>query len=493
VITIAELEGLDPLDLTIVAGRSGASRSIRWVASSELADPTVWLRGGELLLTTGLGPGAAPSLAAYVDRLADAGLAGLGYAVGIHRQDVPAGLVAAAEKRGFPVIRVPYATSFVAITEAVMTRIVNEQYAQLERAMTLHDALVRLVIEDAGLEAIIAATEEATGGVVALVPRGDAALPGADDPNVVALDVGLSEPGAMVLVARLPRPVRDWDRAQLQQARTVVALELAKRVAVEETERRITGDLVDDLVAGAVDEGAARRRLRPFGIDDATGVAVVVARPRAPGAARALLAIVARSIGAGAIAGIRHGEVCIVLGARTDEEAVLRATEIHAAIGSTGQAPRVGVSRFHARVRDAREAYEEAWYALEARVGSGRDDGTLATSRDLGSVGLLLSLQDERGLVLFVEAALGPLAVPTRRSHELLGETLAAFIACNGHLSAAADQLGAHRHTLRHRLRRIEALTGRTLDDAGDRLDLWLALRARGVLERRAALREVQG
>jgi len=35
-----------------------------------------------------------------------------------------------------------------------------------------------------------------------------------------------------------------------------------------------------------------------------------------------------------------------------------------------------------------------------------------------------------------------------------------------------------HRHTLRYRVRKIEELTGRDLTNAGDRLELWLALRA---------------
>ena len=44
--------------------------------------------------------------------------------------------------------------------------------------------------------------------------------------------------------------------------------------------------------------------------------------------------------------------------------------------------------------------------------------------------------------------------------------------------SGAAAELHVHRHTLRYRVRKIEELTGRDLSNAGDRLELWLALRA---------------
>ena len=45
---------LRELELEVVAGEAGLDRAVRWVHSSELADPTPWLSGGELLLMTGL-------------------------------------------------------------------------------------------------------------------------------------------------------------------------------------------------------------------------------------------------------------------------------------------------------------------------------------------------------------------------------------------------------------------------------------------------------
>src|SRR3712207_8130033 len=42
------------------AGKDGASRPIRWAHVSELGDPTPFLRGGEVLLTTGLGMRGGP-------------------------------------------------------------------------------------------------------------------------------------------------------------------------------------------------------------------------------------------------------------------------------------------------------------------------------------------------------------------------------------------------------------------------------------------------
>ena len=105
----------------------------------------------------------------------------------------------------------------------------------------------------------------------------------------------------------------------------------------------------------------------------------------------------------------------------------------------------------------------------------------MATVRDLGSLELLLALQDERGMELYAESVLGPLL----RARETLLPSLQAFVEASGRWSDAAESLGVHRHTLRHRIRRIERLTGRDLDRARDRVELWLALKARELLQRR--------
>ena len=57
-LTVRDIVNLPGLGLELVAGAAGADNSIGWVHVSELPDPTQWLEGGELLITTGLGVGA---------------------------------------------------------------------------------------------------------------------------------------------------------------------------------------------------------------------------------------------------------------------------------------------------------------------------------------------------------------------------------------------------------------------------------------------------
>ncbi len=123
------------LGLELASGHEAAHAPVRWVHSTELQDPTPWLRGGELLLTTGLQLEGPKSQRALIERLADHEIAGLGFGTGFRHRRLPAALLAAARKRSFPLFEVPYELPFIAITERAFAQLVNERYEMLQRNM----------------------------------------------------------------------------------------------------------------------------------------------------------------------------------------------------------------------------------------------------------------------------------------------------------------------------------------------------------------------
>lgn len=123
------------LDLTLATGEENAGANVRWVHSTELLDPTPWLRGGELLLTTGLQLSGAKPQREFVERLVEREIAGLGFGTGFVHKKVPAGVLNAARKLGFPLFEVPYELPFIAITERVFAQLLNERYELLQRNM----------------------------------------------------------------------------------------------------------------------------------------------------------------------------------------------------------------------------------------------------------------------------------------------------------------------------------------------------------------------
>jgi purine catabolism regulator len=142
---VLTLEGLvAELGLDLVSGQDAAGRHVRWVHSTELLDPTPWLRGGELLLSTGLQLEGAKAQRELIDRLAEHKIGGLGFGTGFTHKRLPAALLSAAQRRSFPLFEVPYELPFIAITERVFAQLLDERYEMLQRSMAgdvLADAL----------------------------------------------------------------------------------------------------------------------------------------------------------------------------------------------------------------------------------------------------------------------------------------------------------------------------------------------------------------
>jgi purine catabolism regulator len=132
-LTVESLIG--ELGLELASGRESAGRHVRWVHSTELLDPTPWLKGGELLLTTGLQLEGVKKQRDFIALLAAHDIAGLGFGTGFTHKRLPAALVTAAAKHAFPLFEVPYSLPFIAITERAFAELVDERYEMLQRSM----------------------------------------------------------------------------------------------------------------------------------------------------------------------------------------------------------------------------------------------------------------------------------------------------------------------------------------------------------------------
>lgn len=138
----------------------------------------------------------------------------------------------------------------------------------------------------------------------------------------------------------------------------------------------------------------------------------------------------------------------------------------------------IGIGRPHRQLTDLRQSYYEASYAI--RIRRLKDErAVIASFDDLGSYGLLLGLQDTLSLEVFYDSVLGRLRDYDAQNSSDLVKSLASFLEANGHWGDAAEKLFVHRHTLRYRMKRVEEITGRDLGSSQDRMEFWLALKAR--------------
>jgi purine catabolism regulator len=270
----------------------------------------------------------------------------------------------------------------------------------------------------------------------------------------------------------------EFERLILQQAVTVVALELMRRRVVRDTERRLAGDVLAEVVDGDLDESELRGRLRPFGIGERAAV-LVFSMTDTTDAEEALERVLAEAGTQGLVA-TRDGLLCaIVDGAAQDPLEV--ATRARAALSEKHGVVRAGASRV-SDVSGLRRSYHEASYALQATSMLDGSAPGVASWQDLGALQFLFSVQDDEALRLYTDSVLGPIENGEGEYGGELLRSLEAFIEHNGNWERAARKLYCHRHTLRYRIRRVEELTGRSLDSARDRIDFWLALRGRELI-----------
>jgi purine catabolism regulator len=471
--TLAALVDRPDLGLLVRAGAAHLDRPVQWVHTSELADPTAFLEGGELLLTTGLW--VRSGAADYIRRLHAAGVAGLGFGTGLTHAAVPPAVIKAADAVGLPVIEVPRQVPFIAISKAVAKAVAAEEYAAVTRAYQAQRALTSAAVRADGVTAVVRQlARRLEAWAVLLDPRGQvragespvlgqlrSELPRLN-PGPASLTFELD--GAEIAVQTLgvgPR-IRGYlavgrgarltraDQQVLTTAASLLTVGFEQSQVVEAATRRLRGGLLRLLLAGETSL-VAEIAAGLWGELPAAPVRIALAS----GPARERLAAVERA--GDAFHAAYEDSLLLVV----EAEAELSLPGLH--VGVSDPAEYGGLDR----------ALKQAQRALTAAV---RTDLPLVRFAELADDGVL-TLVDPEVAGVFADRLLAPLVEHDATGRGELIASLRAWLAHNGQWDPAAAALGVHRHTLRHRLAKVGQLLGRDLDSADTRAELWLALR----------------
>ncbi|WP_439333620.1 PucR family transcriptional regulator [Trebonia kvetii] len=428
----------------VVAGAERLDVTVRWVHALELTDIRRLLRGGELVLSTGIAlPESAAGLAEYVAALADVGIAGLAVELGRrYAAKLPDALVGAAQARCVPLIELRHEVPFIEITEAVHTRIIDELLVS-RAAATLALGQV-LTSRGESLERQAHRTL-----ISAIIERSGVALD-ADEAEARARAMGVEVAGRelVAVVARLPDagpyPAGEAGRvgaaggsggtgtagATGPAGGHAAVLGVAEAMAAS---CRASG--VPALV-GALDDVRAGALLSlPPGGDDDGPLRALAARLAGPGGAVGL----DRAAGAGLV------------------------------IGASRPAESLGAVR--AAFREAREVAD---VALRQPDGVGRR--RYYRLPDLRLRGLLHLLRDDDRLGAFAGRELGPLLSYDAEHGTSLAADLAVFLDSGGNKALAASRAHLARPTFYQRLALIERILGVSLADPESRTSLHVAL-----------------
>src|SRR3954447_3903108 len=298
----------------VVVGEAALGREVRWAHVIEMPDPDDLLKGGELVLTTGLGAGADPThQAAWTASLVEQGLAALAVELGSSWRDVPPAVVAGCARAGVPVVAFHRPVRFIEITEAVHGALVNASFALLARGEEIHRRFTELILRGRGVPEILAelcsevaspvVLEDARGSLVYYVsgpPGDDLALSAWADVHraeargevaegTFAVDVRLLDSSwGRVLALSLENRLDDFDRVAVERAALAVAIDLLAQQHDEQLRARSRGAFLSELSDGRVEEHDARRRAEALGFPGTGRGALlpVVAAWRRPAYAR---------------------------------------------------------------------------------------------------------------------------------------------------------------------------------------------------------------
>lgn len=542
--SVLRLDALRQAEPEVVSGADQLDRFVRWVHISEQPDIAEYLKGGELLLTTGMGLGDDSQVhRRFVRSLAEAGVAGVLVRLGGAFSSLPSAFLDEARAFSLPVIVLHHRIGFVEVTEQVHGAIISKQLDMLRRAEDMRRELTELVLSGATLRQVLRRLAELVANGVVLEDTAhqvvDFALLGRESARLLnswarhsrtehavsadqAARLEHSEPDCAWVAIRLRG--QEWGRLHVLETHhqldeiDVLALDraaagvglalLAEHDARSSAERAgslLMADLLDRRLATAEEFLARARSLRlEFKGSKVAAMAVelvgiadlVPGDPRVsdPQNTRTRLLELVRA----ALRAHEGGSLCSLDGNRVlailSLDASRSARELIGQVGrdicerissswSGRVVPVVGGSG-ETPLDEARRALQQA---AEAATYGTRVTGGDAVYHydDLGVYRLLLRFADGPELASYVEAELGPLLEHDARSRLALLPTLRIFLDHGGGTSASARELFVERRTVYHRLTVIQTLLGRDLANPDTRLRLGVALRALDLLQGR--------
>ncbi|MFI7125670.1 PucR family transcriptional regulator [Nonomuraea sp. NPDC050153] len=527
--TIADVLALETVrrgSPRVVAGADRLDTRVRWVHVGEIADIAQLLRGGELVLTTGVAlPEDPEKLADYIGELSSVGASGLIVELGRRFvRELPPVVVKKAEEHGLPLIVLARETPFVQITESVHARIIDIQLEELRASEQLHEVFTELSVEGASPAEVLAQVarlssrpvllENLAHQVLACESAGrdaGALLAGWETRSraVAPAERTAYDPASGWVVTTVGARGQDWGRLILicDSAPTPRDMVLAERAATtlalgrllerhqESLERQAHGTIITGILTHAYsdpDEAAARARAVGVPLTGRKLISVVI-RPTEPadqaldgqaqlGELAEATAAACRDARLPALVGALDQErvgVLLPLPPRAQAEPALTALAERLRV-----LWRPGVLAFVLAagsvvesIRDVRRSFLEAEQVADVAVRQ-PDGRAFYRLPDLRLRGLLHLLRDDARLQTFAERELGPLLAHDAQRGGDLTRILRIYLDAGRNKAVAAQKAHLSRPAFYDRLRRLERVLDTDLDDVESCLSLHVALLA---------------
>lgn len=556
-ITVSELLAMEILEGAVVlSGNGGLNHRITKMNVMEVPDILDWVKPGEFLLTTAYSIKDTPEkLKNLIIALSDKGLAGMGIKTRRFIDAIPSDALAASEALNFPIVEIPYSASFSDIMQPVLTEIMNQQMAMLQRIDAFNDRLMKLMLRGGGMAEIARAVQESMGVSIAIMDdifRSHVILcePGiqGDIAGVIhALDNQRHKPAAYdeqrreyirfkdslggqetvrymipikseerrygwIMLWEDMRNLTPMDLSIIEAATSLVALDLMKKLSLFEGENKHRIEFFEDLLSeDEARQRAALEKAAYFDFDSNQVYSVVVISyqpseniyrltPNNTGylnfLSSRLVSLVEKQTWLGGhrvLFGSKSDRMLLLFGSgasQPDSEMkndVLRfCGEIHKAAEADGlgELISIGIGRPCREYHRLSSSYREAVRAVETcRLNP--DKARLVHYDDLGIFRILSYEELQPELIQFYKETLEPLVNYDKEKDSQLVDTLRKYFECRSNLKRVSEVMYTHYNTVIYRMQRIKDIIGKDLDDPDVRLNLQIALKVMGLMDRR--------
>lgn len=524
VLTLKQFEGAK-----LVAGHKGIHKPIAWVHVASVPDAPRWMKGGELVLTTGHNiPLKSEEQRAYLQEMADKGVAGLVLSVGRYIDHAPSDLRDLAESNNFPLIEISYQKPFIDMARAANERIAEENMAMVTGALDIQQRLTQLVLDGGDLKQLASRMANLLGQSISienerfeiLASANVAAVDearrftlseGRTDPRLVAAleernilpeirqtlrpvyipqmpDVGLELERILapivvhgdiygyVWIIADDRPLTDLDSIAINIGATVAALMMLYQESVQSAEASLKGNLLSQLIQSENGrEAVLTDQALRYGLDLSGRYVMLVLETDERSSQRILQLYrrvnrLAGLHGWRAVVGQFAGEVVILTQADQDARQMIGQIQAEMNGGLTFRAGVSGVQQGANKVNNAHNQCREVLH-IARRLHS--DAGSVFFD-DLGYIHALFRAGKESlSANLYV-----PLVRRLLEAGETdLFDTLECYLDSGGNGVQTAENLHIHRSTLNYRLDRLKLLCQADLADPLTRMNLQVALK----------------
>ncbi len=516
----------------LVAGADGLDRSIRHVHVVDVPEPNFrWAKGGELMLTAGYSlPNDPTAAAGYIERLHHLNLAGLVISVGPYLQHTPDAIREAANIYHFPVIELPADVAFADVTRDLMGRLIDQQHTINQRSSHIHKTLMTLVLDGKGLQDVAnelarminrSITIESPSFVVLAtaqvgkvdlarqrsVDRGQTSqhlaaellergiydrLLNERDPVYVAPinEIGMSMERivAPIIVANQitgyvwiiagERRLDPLDNLAIETASLVTALIMLRERDQRRQARKLRGDLLSRLLRHpdpADPELVELAHRAGFQLNLTYQILAIRAQDQNgdPANTDALQQQVERNVHQRRLVTRRDRMLIVLLQAHHTPDGPGVAQALYNLLDHPTLRVWIGVGMTAETMQDIWASFESAAEAIEISDRRGQSPG-VAHFSELGAWVWLRHIDPGR----LHHNRYYRLVTSLADNHNVLYQSLFAYLQQDKNISATAFELHIHRNTLTQRLRRAEQLLEVSLDDAETCMNLYVAFQA---------------